>query len=387
MWSVHLLEEPVGTLDTPYTLAEGTIAFRLLPFFASTDPATTPTETKILRTWHPYDEARIALMVGLDWAKSQNAHVYRLSLGLLPHAHRADDPLSMAIHMLTELNRIVVVAAGNWGPKPNTLSELARHPDVISVGATASDGTLLPLSSRGTAGGCAPTVVADGTCPTLVVDDAGTEAEPLPPGSSFAAVVIANLCVYMRSMLQWITMDLNACRDGNWSGEKPPPSCLANLDTAIDQEIVVRNVRIRSSKMIVTEGDAFVDWTFGLERRDWLRRVTQELTGANLHFNVTYAPATICRLLVAAADPGTCSDTAGCGAGFVDPAAVFLMFQQLTPSAFHRYFGEREPTTDGELQLLSELDSELGPLFGPGVFAYSHHEYWDKHADVFARVV
>jgi serine protease AprX len=60
-----------------------------------------------------------------------------------------DDPINVATRLLYDAGVVVVFAAGNHGPAPDTLNPFAVAPWVIGVGSTARDGRLSSFSSRG----------------------------------------------------------------------------------------------------------------------------------------------------------------------------------------------------------------------------------------------
>jgi serine protease AprX len=60
-----------------------------------------------------------------------------------------DDPINVATRLLHDAGVVVVFAAGNHGPAPDTLNPYAVAPWVIGVGSTARDGALSTFSSRG----------------------------------------------------------------------------------------------------------------------------------------------------------------------------------------------------------------------------------------------
>lgn len=61
-----------------------------------------------------------------------------------------DDPINIATKRATDRNIVVVFAAGNEGPAPDTHNPYAKAPWVISVAAGTKEGGLADFSSRGT---------------------------------------------------------------------------------------------------------------------------------------------------------------------------------------------------------------------------------------------
>src|SRR6185436_12689627 len=59
------------------------------------------------------------------------------------------DPVNIATRQLYDEGIVVVFAAGNHGPSPDTLNPYAVAPWVIGVGSVGRDGRLSAFSSRG----------------------------------------------------------------------------------------------------------------------------------------------------------------------------------------------------------------------------------------------
>uniref|UniRef100_A0A7J3ZAF9 Peptidase S8/S53 domain-containing protein n=1 Tax=Ignisphaera aggregans TaxID=334771 RepID=A0A7J3ZAF9_9CREN len=76
------------------------------------------------------------------------ADILSLSLGT-PERTDGTDPLSLACDKAVELGRVVVVAAGNWGPDYFTIGTPAAARKVITVGASDKYDLLAWFSSRG----------------------------------------------------------------------------------------------------------------------------------------------------------------------------------------------------------------------------------------------
>jgi subtilisin family serine protease len=103
------------------------------------------------------------VMVGIDWAVKQRVHVINLSLSGPPPSD-GTDALSETCDLVVERGFVICVAAGNSGPSPGTVGPPGCARQVITVGASNDDDTLLEASSRGpTADGRAkPDVVFPG---------------------------------------------------------------------------------------------------------------------------------------------------------------------------------------------------------------------------------
>ncbi len=94
-----------------------------------------------------------------------------------------DDPINIATKRAADRNIIVVFAAGNDGPAPDTVNPYAKAPWVISVAAGTKEGGLASFSSRGVARSTrlangdpsddfnAPTLTAPGTGREFATDE------------------------------------------------------------------------------------------------------------------------------------------------------------------------------------------------------------------------
>ncbi|MBI4064366.1 MAG: S8 family serine peptidase [Elusimicrobia bacterium] len=93
------------------------------------------------------------ILAGLDWGVNQTAGrkiVINLSLG-----GRGDpnDVLSRAANTLAHRGHAVVAAAGNSGPRANTVASPGLARDVLTIAATDKNGSITGYSSRGNPGG------------------------------------------------------------------------------------------------------------------------------------------------------------------------------------------------------------------------------------------
>ena len=114
------------------------------------------------------------IIAGMQWVadhqREYNIRVMSLSLGAKPSETRFD-PLAAAVEAVWERGVTVIAAAGNSGPKQNTISTPGISPMIITVGAVDdkrtpnySDDVIAGFSSRGPAKGkqVKPDVVAPG---------------------------------------------------------------------------------------------------------------------------------------------------------------------------------------------------------------------------------
>lgn len=124
-----------------------------------------------------YGESNISQVIrGIDWCirnrKKYNIRVISLSLGSPGELPYKEDPLCLMAESAWRSGIVVVAAAGNSGPTPQTISSPGNHPTVITVGATDDRRTILlqddqiaHFSSRGPTldGITKPDILAPGT--------------------------------------------------------------------------------------------------------------------------------------------------------------------------------------------------------------------------------
>ena len=171
------------------------------------------------------------VLAAMDWISSfketYGIRVMNLSWGVPSTQDPAVDPLSLGVQRLWQQGIVVVVAAGNSGPFPGTVTKPGDDPVVLTVGAYDDRGDVLDSndmvpkwSSQGpTAQGVAkPDLVAPGR--TLVLTRAaGSTVEIENPkahvapsyikgsGTSQAAAVTSGAVALLLSTRPWLTPD------------------------------------------------------------------------------------------------------------------------------------------------------------------------------------
>src|SRR6201987_2223868 len=82
---------------------------------------------------------------GINWilnnATLYNIRVVNMSFGAPPQSYYWDDPLAQAVMKLWQAGIVVVAAAGNEGPAPQTIDVPGNVPYVITVGASSDNYT------------------------------------------------------------------------------------------------------------------------------------------------------------------------------------------------------------------------------------------------------
>ena len=173
------------------------------------------------------------VMAGLEWAAQNGADVLNLSLGSRG-ASDGSDALSTMCNAVVDLGKIMVVAAGNSGPRQRTIGSPGAADKVITIGASTDEDSVARFSSRGpTADGrIKPDVVAPGskivaaraagTSVGQVVDEHYTTAS----GTSMSCPHVAGLCALMlkadsglgpadvKKMLMATSVDINISESG-----------------------------------------------------------------------------------------------------------------------------------------------------------------------------
>jgi subtilisin family serine protease len=93
------------------------------------------------------------IIAGMQWAVSQHADVISMSLGSQLAATTCDDPIAQAVDQLSAASSsLFVIAAGNMGPKQNTVSSPGCATSALTVGAVDSQDATASFSSRGPVG-------------------------------------------------------------------------------------------------------------------------------------------------------------------------------------------------------------------------------------------
>jgi serine protease AprX len=116
------------------------------------------------------------VIAGIEWCikhkEEYKIDIISLSLGSDTTSPYTEDPVCQMVELAWKAGMVVVVAAGNEGPDPKTITSPGNDPYIITVGATNdqktadfSDNQIAPFSSRGpTLDGIAkPDLVAPGT--------------------------------------------------------------------------------------------------------------------------------------------------------------------------------------------------------------------------------
>ncbi|MFF0267267.1 S8 family peptidase [Kribbella sp. NPDC004536] len=94
------------------------------------------------------------IIAGMQWAVDNKADAISMSLGSPVPATTCDDPIAQAVTQLSNSSSsLFVIAAGNMGAGPGTVSSPGCAPEALTVGAVDSDDATAYFSSRGPVSG------------------------------------------------------------------------------------------------------------------------------------------------------------------------------------------------------------------------------------------
>ncbi len=133
-----------------------------------------------------------AILTAIEDAVNDGMDVISMSLGTLEATRLSDDIEVEALESAAGLGVIVVVAAGNDGPNPNTISSPGTAPSAITVGAANNDRVFAatattsggaPVYAIPGSGANSPTPITAPLAAVAALDQSGLACLPLPSGS------------------------------------------------------------------------------------------------------------------------------------------------------------------------------------------------------------
>ncbi len=136
-------------------------------------------------------------IAGIEWAVLNNAEIISLSLGALLPCNGLDTT-SLAADIAVKRGKHVVVAAGNLGPLPGTITSPGCAREVITVGAVDRLDAVALFSSRGPTldGRAKPDIVAPGVL--ILAAQAGGSYVPMS-GTSMAVPHVSGVVALLLS--------------------------------------------------------------------------------------------------------------------------------------------------------------------------------------------
>jgi hypothetical protein len=338
-----------------------------------------PHAAEVLRRIEGYPADRLRLLEGLETLSATAVDVINLSLGPPGLDFDPMEPLQIATARLVEMGILVVVAAGNHGPEPDTLGQLARAPWVVSVGATDAAGALANRSSRGTSGG---------PCPSFVCDGTNTLDPSMEPATSFASPRAAFMACWVKGAFDLIAADMRQAVEGTWDLLSQPVELpvVGFADTAWDPDAYDR-ARTISQEFYDKVGSDAMQLAHRDSWREWYERVGRVVRDAGIETEPRTTPQVLKRVLESAAREIPSRSIHEVGRGFLSLAEVQEFLGSLTPTTLARVFA-----VDGEVpetwSALRSLDEELGPLWEPndGMVLVTkelfHRGYRAEHVEV-----
>ena len=152
------------------------------------------------------------VMAGLEWLVDNGAQVLNLSVGTDINTI-GEDPLSALCNSLSDKGTVVVAAAGNSGPRPQSIGSPGSAARVITVGATDNAGRVASFSSRGPTrqGLHKPDLLAPGQnivgarANNSRLGDVLDQYHTIMSGTSMAAPLVAGLVLLMKEQQPELT--------------------------------------------------------------------------------------------------------------------------------------------------------------------------------------
>jgi len=148
-----------------------------------------------------------AVLTAIEDAVNDGMDVISLSLGSLEASRIQDDIEVQALERAAGLGIIVVVAAGNDGPAPNTIASPGTAPSAITVGASKNDRVFAgsaaigggpPVVALPGSGANSPTPITAPLASVAALDENGLACVPLPNGSlqGRIALILRGQCTF-----------------------------------------------------------------------------------------------------------------------------------------------------------------------------------------------
>jgi hypothetical protein len=315
------------------------------------------------RSWTGYPKERLAILLALDRLIQVGVDAINLSFGYYDEPFSNVDPLQIATRVAANRGIPVIVAAGNRGPRADSLQVLARAPWVITVGALDDKERLLRSSSRGPKDGSGPTIVAGGATLLRRTNRLGRRLDkwiPVQPGSSFATSRITIVAAITKRCLEIIFSNLTAQQDGTWTRFTKPFRLVTVgiADSGLDSSVITSN---EIGQTMWNEGA--IKQVARTDREcEWYRLLTEWLDREGIVITAKLDVFSVKRTLQEMARSLPRYQSYEVGAGVVEQSEMVRFFRVFLPSAWISIFcpdamGAMDPT------LLASLDEELGPIW------------------------
>lgn len=292
------------------------------------------------RRYAAYPVDRQRFLEGLDWLLTVECDVVNLSTAFRG-GFDPEDPLQLATRALTESGKTVVVAAGNYGPDPNTMQALARAPWVVSVAALDDELAPLKISSRGGSAMPGPTCASIGRN----IYDACEQS------TSFSAPRVAGAAWFATKCLELLVGDIRNAIKGTateWSAPVRFP-WVGFADSGWDPDQAPLQWGPISSGLLPKS--PAIEIQLSAEERAWAERFVDALAVREVQDVDSIA---VKRTLEIAARKLDLPSEA-VGFGFIDQNSISTLIRDLRASVVATLLGIDVPAT--------HLDEELGPYW------------------------
>ena len=318
-------------------------------------------------SWPDYPKHRLALLLGLDRLIEVGVDAINLSAGYYNELFDVNEPLQIATQLAANLGIPVVVAAGNQGPKENSLQVIARAPWVVAVGAIDENGHLLRESSRGARNGACPTIVSLGSLPHKPSGHIWHFIDslfPKPKGTSFAAPRVAPVAAITKRGLEIMAANSKAHQTGGWSGS---PTSVKLITVGIaDSGLVLANLHSSSYAERMWQEGSVKLFSRSTREYNWYSALASSVMKAGVECEPNVSLSVIKCALCQMARTLNNYQEYEVGSGFVDVTACINYFSTMLPSRWIELFCPVD--TCGMLKNdLKVLDESLGPLWAPEI--------------------
>ncbi|MGW6400365.1 S8 family peptidase [Streptomyces sp. NPDC055134] len=169
------------------------------------------------------------IIAGMQWAVDQHADVISMSLGST-EVGDCSDPMGVAAEEIAKsTDSLFVIAAGNSGPKGNTVAAPGCAPDVLTVGAVDAQDDTANFSSRGPVLGShtlKPEIAAPGVnIKAAAAGGTGVYAYTTMSGTSMATPHVAGAAALLKQ------------KHPDWDGQRIKQALVSSAKTDISGDV------------------------------------------------------------------------------------------------------------------------------------------------------
>lgn len=319
--------------------------------------------SNVKSSWPNYPKERLAVLLGLDRLVAVGVDAINTSFGYYNEDFDDKEPIQIATRTAAHMGIPVVVAAGNQGPREDSLQVLARAPWVISVGATDNKGRLLRKSSRGNRSGSGPTLVSTGT---LLNQRNGSFWRfidtflPKQGGTSFSAPRVSPIAAVTKRCLEIMNSNFIEFQTGDWK-KIPTRVSLITIGIADSGPVLEKIPTSPYAEQMWQEGSIKL-FSRSTREYNWYSTIANflEKTGIEFHPNVNISVIKNALHQMARTLPNY--QEYEVGSGYVDVSDCKSFFSTMLPSKWIQLFSSVD-ILDNYKNELKSLDENLGPLW------------------------